>query len=689
VLLNRPAEVLEAEGGDRVVAPPLWARWHAAADRLAAGDPEWFAELNADPRLRATAGLGAEVVRRNDEQLMASAWDQLEGVLAANEALRRAQLARAAAVRVWANHFARLAVPPLVEVAAPLLAHFTEPAGASFQPGAGPATGTRTLHELFRVSPVPHGALDGRFRRARRPAGPIARRGARAAARIASAGGTPGAAAAARRSLLERLNSGTLRPSPPAVPPADALVPGRLVPADKVARPPVGTPVERARRAARIRLIEAGVLGSGVTVADAKRIRAPVGWHPGVAAWVAGGGERVDHKPVPVGGRPEGDPASAVAAQRFADAFADLVEDVNEAPTDGPALHPVDLKALGAALLERMDPRVTIPAGFRDRLQVADWIPWQPEDPLEPIMAAPEFDRPMYEPLNEISQEWVLPGVGSIPPDTATMVIANQRFIEAYMAGLSHEMARELLYHEYPTDQRGTYFRQFWDSRGAIGPSGEPPDPDTLRDIERIHGWKKARPLGSNSGRVPKPPEDHVVLLVKGELLRRYPATMVYAVETVLDAGVRVLGSTEMFPLFQGRLDPDISFFGFDLIPSQARGTEDPTGHQGWYFVLAEHPSEPRFGLDADNGEYGAKPASWNDLNWAYLAASEAELDGLGYIDLTAPLPDLSGLVAAPGQPQLDWRGNGANGSDLAWITLQRPFRVAIHGSDMLLEESG
>jgi hypothetical protein len=255
------------------------------------------------------------------------------------------------------------------------------------------------------------------------------------------------------------------------------------------------------------------------------------------------------------------------------------------------------------------------------------------------------------------------------------------------MAGLSHEMARELLYHEYPTDQRGTYFRQFWDSSGALTAAGTVPDPDTLRDIKLIHGWRKSEPLGSNTSRVPKPPEEHIVLLIKGELLRRYPATMVYAVETVLDGGVRTLGTTQKLPLFQGRLDPDISFYGFDLVPDRAKGTEDPAGHQGWYFVLAEHPSEPRFGLDADNGEYGAKPASWNDLNWAHLAADEAALDRLGYVDLAAPLPDTSAVVPVPGQPQLDWRGAGANGSDLAWITLQRPFRVAIHGSDMLREE--
>ena len=38
------------------------------------------------------------------------------------------------------------------------------------------------------------------------------------------------------------------------------------------------------------------------------------------------------------------------------------------------------------------------------------------------------------------------------------------------MAGLNHEMARELLWRGYPTDQRGTVFRRFWDRAGAVPP---------------------------------------------------------------------------------------------------------------------------------------------------------------------------------------------------------------------------
>jgi hypothetical protein len=667
-LLNRQADVLVAEGEQRLVAPPLWARWHAAADRLdpAAGvQPVWFHELNADPRLRATAGLGAEVVRRNDQQLMAGAWDQVEGILEANEKLRRAQLAREASAKLLANHLAKLDTESFLQVTGPLHARFT--------------ASETTVHERLRVSPLPDGALDGQLRRIGRPAGPVRRRQARHMDGAAPGGG-----------LLERLNRRELRSRPPVATPEEMLVSERLEGA-------LGR--ESATRLARERPEATegrGRTSAGTLTADEVRLIRPAPtFRPGVAGGLLEDGEVAFHRPVPIGGDPATDPATAASVTAFQRAFVDLVAATGAPPTPGPVLRPANLPGVGTTLLSKMDPRVTIPAAITHYLTIAPWVTWGQEDPLEPVMVAPEFDRPMYEPLRDLGQDWLLPGVGSILPDTVTLVLANQRFVEAYMAGLSHEMARELLYHEYPTDQRGTYFRQFWDVRGHVPTGGGPPNREALRDIRRIHGWRRAQGLGANTGRTPPPREDHVVLLVQGELLRRYPNTIVYAVNAVRGRdGQRTLGTTEQFPVFSGRLDPDISFFGFDLLPGEARGPTGPSAEtaadQGWFFVLQEHPSEPRFGLDADNGQYGAKPASWNDLNWAHLAASQHALDVLGYLDLDADLPDTSAVVRGPDEPALAWHADhglgatGANGSDLAWITLQRPFRVAIHGADML-----
>ena len=38
---------------------------------------------------------------------------------------------------------------------------------------------------------------------------------------------------------------------------------------------------------------------------------------------------------------------------------------------------------------------------------------------------------------------------------------------------MNHELARELLWREYPTDQRGTYSRQFWAHRNTGNPTDQ------------------------------------------------------------------------------------------------------------------------------------------------------------------------------------------------------------------------
>lgn len=255
------------------------------------------------------------------------------------------------------------------------------------------------------------------------------------------------------------------------------------------------------------------------------------------------------------------------------------------------------------------------------------------------------------------------------------------------MVGLNHEMARELLWNEFPTDQRGSYFRQFWDVRG-VPPSATAGD---LRDIKAISLWPDTAALGANSARTPPPGGDYLVLLVRGELLRRYPNTIVYAVEAKwnLQTGARELGDKESHPLFKGSLNPDVAFFGFELTPSDVRGGQSTSEPPGWFFALQEQPSECRFELDTPAFPPGPLN-SWNDLSWAHLAANQGALDAIVHVDLNAALPDTTHVVPAQGDPIVAWHADagtgpsGTHSSDLAFITLQRPVRIAVHASDML-----
>jgi hypothetical protein len=230
----------------------------------------------------------------------------------------------------------------------------------------------------------------------------------------------------------------------------------------------------------------------------------------------------------------------------------------------------------------------------------------------------------MYLPLSEVSQDWILPGLNMIKKDSAGLAITNQRFIEAYMVGLNHEMTRELLWNEFPTDQRGTYFRQFWDTRGFVQEEGSTIPPEQFRDVLPLRLWSPTSQLGKNSARRSA---EHLVLVLRAELVHRYPNVIVYAVQAKPQSQGPGLTTTEKHPVFYGLMKPDVAFYGFELTADQVRG--DP----GWYFVLQEQPGEPKFG-GSGAGPFAAPPA-------------------------------------------------GTSG-DVASVTYQVPFRVGIHGSTMI-----
>jgi hypothetical protein len=101
----------------------------------------------------------------------------------------------------------------------------------------------------------------------------------------------------------------------------------------------------------------------------------------------------------------------------------------------------------------------------------------------------------------------------------------------------NHEMNRELLWRNYPTDMRGTSLRNFWSIRGVkprINSNGSIIDPatdETFMDIKKIHQWRVGtthNALEANTAR-PVPPENMLVLAIRGELLKKYPNAMVYA----------------------------------------------------------------------------------------------------------------------------------------------------------------
>ena len=294
--------------------------------------------------------------------------------------------------------------------------------------------------------------------------------------------------------------------------------------------------------------------------------------------------------------------------------------------------------ALHAALLPQLAPQRTLVALARARVPALPPASRGADDalPLEPVMLAPKFAQPMYEALRDLSQELMLPGLEAVPPNSVLGLKTNRRFIETYLVGLNHEMGRELLWRGFPTDQRGTCFDRFWDSRGAVPPRA---------DISALHEWGD-RLLG---GAANAPQRERFVMLMRSELLRRYPGAIIYALRAQRVNGLRSPSADpadEMMPSFRGSMLPDVNFFGFDL------AVDDAVADPGWYIVLQEQPTEPRLGLEADT----PRPAR------SHLRIADGAPEGLA----------LKGLT---------WGGSAAQ---MAGILRQVPVRIAIHASQFL-----
>ena len=364
------------------------------------------------------------------------------------------------------------------------------------------------------------------------------------------------------------------------------------------------------------------------------------------------------------------------------------------------------LPELANSTVAAIDPAVTVPLRLHGSILLPPWLEDNLVEQFTPVMAYPVFDLPMYKPLADLSSELFLPHINLIPPNSLTLLESNQRFIEAYMVGLNHELARELLWREYPTDQRGSYFRQFWDVSLALPPAPTPADRERLRDIFELHTWPSASGLGAHNQREAHGEAALLVLVIRGELLKRYPTAVIYAQKAQWhrDAfgGIDVNAERELVeltpadeetlpptkirkPLFEAKVEPDIYFLGFDLEAVEARGGTTAEEDPGWFFVIKERPGEPRFGLDEAPDGDPPRLITWSDLAYEHIDNAAGEVI---HLDRTLHLDPYIASVDQENKPdpedaQAGW-SPGTNAADLAYILYRVPSLVAVHASRML-----
>ena len=167
-----------------------------------------------------------------------------------------------------------------------------------------------------------------------------------------------------------------------------------------------------------------------------------------------------------------------------------------------------------------------------------------------PIMAFPIFPDPTSFYLRELSERFVLPSVDQLKQNSISCFVTNPAFEEAFLAGMNTEMGRELLWREYPTDERGSYFMKFWDQCVLPKDFGE-----DYFDVKYLHQWNKK--LGQNhaegKGRM-------LVFVIKSELMVMYPQT---AISLVSRKNGKVVG--QELPVMTGWLANDTYMAGFTL----------------------------------------------------------------------------------------------------------------------------
>jgi hypothetical protein len=599
-------------GHDPIITLPTYGKWPAATPVVPPPPPPvWLRDLNLDPRMRAAAGMGVTAVRADQENLMASAWDQFELLRQANQRLRQFQLARVVAQATLTRHIAA------VESAGTFF-QLTRPLHARVRLTLG---STATLDAHLAASRIPSGAVSAAFRRLVRRRGPLGRR--------------LFAAMAPPSQLVERLNQAAGTPRSLAIVP-HLVAPGGTVLLDSVSSQTTAAFLTDATiaRAPGWGLRQARAAPGALAMPP----RPPGGWRddPEAPDWLRTGVRTFPVTPDFPGTMTEYQEMQArfrAAATRVATYISQKTARITDAAEKPPLVG--TLVAVQAMVLAAVDPTATLVA--RAAAQLA--LPTS-GDPLRPRLGAPQFPRPMSRAL---TPQQLLPGVDTVPNDTAAGLVTNPRFVEAYMVGLNDEMRRELAWRQYPVDSGATFFANFW---------GE------AADIPPIATWNRANPLGANA-------DTHgaqVVLLIRGQLLRRYPNTVISAMRTKMG---HLDDSTERLPVFRGTIDPDVTFFGFALSPAEAAA--DP-----WYFVLSEHPSEPRFGFRAaPAGPASSTIATWNDLAWPQVK------DSVVHNHLRVAVPP---SVTPTGEAGT-W---GANAAQQAFIAYRRPVRVAFRATALL-----
>lgn len=556
------------EQGRPIVTMP---RYGEAWDRRAPDRARWGRTLNGDPRHRGPAGLGLEVGIRFQEELVADVLAHLGAIAEVRQRVRNLVTGVEASKSLWRRRVPATRMRRLWLLGPAL---------------PGLATDRGAVDDLATAADrtLPRGVFSAAARRTLRP-GP---------ARTAlSVGAIPPAAV---------LNATNQPPLPP--PAADDGVPlerigarefdrarGQVIGGGTVDRTVLATAAADIVRGTdrRVRAVASELATALGRAAEQGR---PAPW--GVALPVLAAADAVG-----VGSSKDQARWVEVLSQtltglrdRFDDRADDedlteLLDELGAATAADPVLTGVELERLADGVVAAFDPTGTTAPAAERVLGTIDGL--DPAAPLAPPEVCVGLERAAWADVERAFDEWILPGIDGLPVDSVVALETNPEFTDAFLCGLNSQVLTELRWRNIPVVTGCTPLRRFWDRVDTA--AGERVD-----DVVGLHSWAFDSALGDPAHRPPGVAGRDLVVTVRGALLQRYPATVIYLRSAVhggqadfdrdpRDSAPRIL------PGFQGRLGQDVAFFGFPGV--------DPATVTSHWLVFEEPPAGYRFANDS------------------------------------------------------------------------------------------
>ncbi|MDF1547243.1 MAG: hypothetical protein P1P88_05445 [Bacteroidales bacterium] len=709
-----------------LIIPPLYGRWPYKADSVVAESDKisWIHELNLDPRHRAAAGLGAEVIRNNQEDLMASAWEQAGDLDFANHLIDDAKFGIAVS-KNFHERFKALKDEDYIAHTHLLQSRIL----------IGDKNKKIPLQAQIKKSNIPSAILSPYYNKIRRAKGPISKR-------LINNGYLHSKSIV--QSFNRQSNSFTIASQP-------SNLQGEILFTDLFNQTLQNkdSSIIEGKKQDDSSILKVKSLKSNLSVYQKNQLlKNSINEFATVliaennkknkesnnsnkkglthlnkvlpnlltndislSDFFMGLQQKIEKEGLKLS---ESGETTILEKQLelYSHIFGFLTEEKSKA--SAPKLN---IASYSSTLKKVLSPEITISRRLAQRLE---GIAVNKDKITDKIMAAPEFNNPMYKSLEALSQDYIIPGIEKIKQNTVSALATNRRFIEAYMCGLSHEFAQELEWREYSTDKRGTYFKQFWEpvlnddiTKAVMENLRFPFDREltkdenkqfetrlkqVFQDIKPIHEWGNSR-LGSHPGEfnyllsgnnsLIDSDEENLVICVRGDLLKKYPDTDIYMYKAPSDANETEedkffedfntaiqsnSGSEEnkiFEPFFGAELSPDISLVGFNLKISEIQNSD-----KRFYLVIQQRMNRVRYGLDVSIPN-GNTQDSWDNLSWEHFGLKDSfgqYLDGK-YIENEIKLESDSS----------SWVNFDAG--KIACITQQKPVRLVIGLNDMLPDD--